>query len=136
MQKYLATQALRLVLLVFALHLLATVFYWYNSVSDFDKIMHTLGGVFIALLGAMLFWRYVSHLGRRDTVVALLLFVLIMGLAWEYYEYVIQFFVKHVHLADIDDSITDLIADMCGGVLGASFVLWSKKRYNTKHANN
>ncbi len=134
MQKYLAKQTLRLVLLVFVLHILATVFYWYNSINDFDKVMHVLGGLFIALLGAMMFWRHIAALDRRDTFVVLLLFVVVMGLAWEYYEYIVQFFIKGVRLADLNDSITDLIADMFGGIIGTAFVLWSKKRYNTVHA--
>jgi VanZ family protein len=98
--------------------------------------MHTLGGIFIALLGAMVCWRHIKHLGWHDTAVALLLFVLIIGLAWEYFEYIVQFFVKGVHLADIPDSITDLMCDMLGGIIGTAFVLRAKKRYNRVHARN
>ena len=55
-----------------------------------------------------------------------------MGLAWEYYEYVVQFYIKNVHLADVPDSIGDLSADMLGGILGTSFVIAYKKRYNKR----
>ncbi len=136
MQKYLAKRTLLLVVAVLVLHVLATVFYWYTSINDFDKIMHTLGGIFIALLGGMFCWRYIKHIGWCDMAVALLLFVFIMGLAWEYYEYVVQYFVKGVRLADINDSITDLMCDMLGGIIGTGFVLRSKKRYNTLHARS
>ena len=96
--------------------------------------MHTIGGVFIAVLAAMFFWSHIEHLGWRDSAVALLLIVLIIGLAWEYYEYIVQYFIKDVHLADINDSITDMMCDMFGGIIGTAFVLRAKKRYNTVHA--
>lgn len=117
---------------LFVVNAVAVTFYWYVSILWFDMLMHTIGGVFVALLGAAVLWRHIKDLRGWDVFITLALFVFIIGLAWEYYEYVVQFFIKSVHLADISDSISDLICDMCGGMLGAIFVIVLQKRYNRR----
>lgn len=107
---------------------LANKLYLYVSIPWFDMVMHGLGGVFIAVtVGALL----INNSYRpREQLVMILLAVFIIGLGWEYYEYLVQFFVKAVDLAKIPDSISDLICDMIGGTLGATFVILLQKRYN------
>ncbi len=118
------------VILMFILHTLANTFYWYTSIFGFDKVMHTLGGIFLALLAGALLnaKRMPDH--TRHLFVTLLLFVFIVGLAWEYYEYLVQYIFKSIHLADVPDSIGDLIFDMVGGIIGSYFVILIKRRYN------
>lgn len=115
---------------IFMLNLFANAFYIYVSIYWFDMFMHALGGVFIAVTtGALIARKSYTHTER---FILLLLVVFIVGLGWEYYEYLVQFFIKAVDLAKIPDSISDLICDMIGGTLGAIFVILSQKRYNSR----
>lgn len=109
---------------------LAVVFYWYDAIWWFDMPMHTVGGVLVVFVGAAFLFSRIKRLPVGELFITLALFVFIVGLAWEYYEYVVQFYIKSVHLADIADSISDLICDMVGGSIGALFVILLKKRYN------
>ena len=93
-------------------------------------LMHTIGGVFVAFVGATYLFRQTQALTWGEYFITLALLVFIIGLAWEYYEYVVQYYVKGVQLASVADSVSDLICDMIGGSVGALFVIWTKKRYN------
>ncbi len=115
---------------IFLINTLAHVFYWYVSIWWFDMLMHTIGGVFVAFVCSMITFKQIESLPFRELFIVIALMVFIVGLAWEYYEYVVQYYVRGVQLASIPDSVSDLICDMIGGSLGALFVIWTKKRYN------
>lgn len=117
-------------ILLLSMNWLANAFYWYVSIPPFDMYMHMLGGIFVVLIGSAFGLRHILGKRAKEVVIELLLFVFIVGLAWEYYEYLVQFYIKGVHLADISDSISDVICDMVGGILGTVFVLITKRRYN------
>ena len=93
-------------------------------------VMHALGGIFLAVVLGALFQKYFSDKSFPRTFIILLTLVLIMGILWEGYEYLVQYFIKNVHLADILDSLSDLVCDVVGGILGTIFVVISKKSYN------
>lgn len=109
---------------------MAVLFYWYVSLWWFDMLMHTIGGMLVTFVGAAFLWKRLKNLPSLELFITLALFVFIIGLAWEYYEYIVQFYIKSVHLADVADSISDLICDMVGGSIAALFVIQLKKRYN------
>jgi len=117
---------------IFLINAAASAFYWYVTMPWFDMMMHILGGVFVALLGASFFFSRIRMLPTYELFVTVLLFVFIIGLAWEYYEYIVQFYVKGVQLAHLTDSISDIICDVVGGSIGTCFVILLKKRYNTR----
>ena len=132
MKRAIAIGTLMSMSVLFLFHIVATVFYFYNSIMYFDKWMHALGGIVAAFFVAMVLFEHMKELRYRRVVIIILLSVFIIGLAWEYYEYLIQFLIKGSRLADIPDSITDMMCDMLGGVIGTCFVLIIKKRYNTR----
>ena len=131
MYQRLVKKALLLGIIIFVVNLLANTFYWYTSIFGFDKFMHTLGGVFIVLIVAAFYTRELQTKEKSEIFVSLVLAAFVVGLMWEYYEYVVQAFIKGVQLANITDSIGDLIFDSIGGIVGAFFVIFSNKRYNT-----
>ncbi|MFZ4499997.1 MAG: hypothetical protein ACOYMZ_00680 [Minisyncoccia bacterium] len=131
LQKRIAAVSLFCILLLSGLHFGASAFYWYVSIPWYDMMMHTLGGVFLAVFTAAFFYRHIMELNRYETVVTLLLAVLVVGGAWEYFEYVVQYVVKgSMTLATFPDSVSDIVLDMVGGAIGTYFVLQQKKRYN------
>ena len=117
-----------LVIGILLLNAVAHALYLYVSIPWFDMLMHTLGGVFIAIVAGALLAKK-SH-SSRELYTLLPLIVFVVGLGWEYYEYLVQFFVKSVDLAKIPDSISDLICDMVGSMIGSSVVILVQKRYN------
>lgn len=130
MYKRLAAYTALVGISILVVNTLAHVFYWYVSIWWFDMLMHTIGGVFVALVCSMVLLKHIKFLPSKETFITIALFVFIIGLAWEYYEYVVQYYVKGVQLASVADSLSDLICDMIGGSVGALFVIWTKKRYN------
>ena len=115
---------------LFVTNAMAVIFYWYVSIPWFDMFMHTIGGVFTALVGTAFLLPRLKGLRPMELFITISLFVFIIGLFWEYYEYIVQFYIKSVQLANISDSISDLICDMVGGSIGAFFVILLNKRYN------
>lgn len=115
---------------IFVVNALAHKFYWYTSIFGFDKVMHALGGVFTAFVVAAILWRRLERIADKEKIITILLCAFIVGLVWEYYEYVVQMYVKYVHIADVPDSIGDLIFDMFGATFGVGFVILLQKRYN------
>ncbi len=116
---------------MFGLHMAATVFYWYASISWYDMFMHALGGIFLAVFTAAFFMRHIRALDAFETTVTLLLAVLVLGALWEYFEYGVQYVIRgSAELASVSDSVSDLVCDMLGGMVGTYFVLRLKKRYN------
>lgn len=133
MRKKLSQYALLVVVLVFFANLLAYKFYWYNSIWWYDMFMHTMGGIFLAVLAGIAFVKTYEGQIRQEIIVSTLLFVLTVGLGWELFEYAVQILLKPEPFVNISDSVSDLICDMTGGIIGTYFVLKAKKRYNTTH---
>ncbi len=110
------------------LNALANMFYWYLSIRWFDIMMHTFGGVAVALaVSALLVRTYATY---QKILIPVLLSVFIVGLAWEYYEYALQHVIRGAELANIPDSISDLVADMVGGLIGSYLAIRTQRRYN------
>ena len=121
-------------LFIWFINAIAHFLYWYSAMRWFDIPMHILGGMFLALLAGALFFNSLISLSRLQIIVTTLLFVLVVGLGWEAFEYVVQAFIKDSsQVVNIPDSIKDILMDIVGGVIASLFVLRSIKRYNKAH---
>ena len=97
--------------LVLAVHVGATLFYWYDAIPYFDKFVHFLGGAW---------WGYFFMFARvgEDSKVRLihvLISVFAIGVMWEAYEYSYQAYYHTFGIASPMDSLDDLIFDVLGG---------------------
>lgn len=135
MHKKLLLSACFLVLFIWLVNTSANYFYWYSAMWWFDIPMHIMGGMFLSLFGGALFFRKLRDLSNKEALVTILLFALIIGLGWEVFEYIVQTIIKGQQLANIPDSIKDMVMDLLGGLFTSFFVLRSIKRYNKAHAN-
>jgi hypothetical protein len=113
---------------------MANAFYWYSAMWWFDIPMHIMGGMFLALSAGALFFKKLLPLHFKEVIVVILLFVLIIGLGWEIFEYLVQTIIKGAQLANFPDSVKDMLMDLLGGILASIFVLRRLKRYNKAHA--
>lgn len=133
-RKKLAHTSLWLIAVIAVLHLVANTFYWYLVISWFDMFMHTLGGIFLAVFSATVFSGFIKKTSALKTFLLLLSIVFAIGFAWEIFEYVVQFLIRgSIQIANVPDSISDMLCDIVGGVIGFFFVLSQKRRYNSTH---
>lgn len=125
-QKGILLKILTLIVGIFFINYFAMKFHWYSIVWWFDMPMHTLGGIWVALV-SLFVYRF-----RRTTVedifkprmifVIALLSVLIIGLLWEIFEFGMEN-IGTVDLANPIDSLSDLCFDLAGGVIGALYFI-------------
>ncbi len=133
MSKKLLFKACLLIFFIWLIHTLANAFYWYSAIWWFDIPMHIMGGMFLALTAGALFFKALLPLSFRERLVTILLFVLIVGLSWELFEYFVQNFIKGDQLASLPDSVKDMMMDLFGGIVASYFVFRQLKRYNKAH---
>lgn len=130
-KKKLTQFSLIFILDIFLLHIVANTFYWYLTIPWFDMFMHTLGGIFLSLFCATIFSNKILKTSNTNIFLILFSFVFVVAFGWEVFEYIVQFFIKDsIQIANISDSISDMIFGFLGGILGFFFVLKQKKRYN------
>lgn len=120
---------------LWSVNMLANAFYWYSAMWWFDIPMHILGGFFLAFIVGGFFFNKFKQLHKGEIWIVLLLAVVVLGFGWELFEYLVQYFIKGVDLANIPDSIKDMLMDFIGAVLGIPFVLRALSLYNKAHAN-
>lgn len=135
MQKNLFRISLFLVVLLFIANSLAMKFYWYISVPWSDMVMHTTGGVFLAIVTCAYFYNRLKSSSTSTFWLVVVSSVFVLGLLWEGFEYLVQSVFKFNYMANIPDSISDMLFDLLGGILGGIFVLNEKKKYNAEHAS-
>lgn len=109
------------VFLVFILNTAGSFFSWYNLLPWYDNFMHFLGGAWLAMVSVWLLFRLTRNEAFPFFIFISLIFV--GTILWEFLEY----FVQHVTnapgaLANIPDSISDVIFGMIGGVASLFFI--------------
>lgn len=113
---------------LFVANSLANYFYWYQSFTNFDRLMHFAGGVVGSFFLAWLFYeKYLKFLSHRNLkklfIFNTLIFLAAAGL-WEVMEFSVQgiFGVDHL-LANPMDSVDDLIFGTLGSLVGLTYFL-------------
>lgn len=95
----------------------AVEFYLYWIYPWFDIPMHILGGVFVAFGYAMLPFFRIRVPSRFTKLGTYLLVVLVVGIAWEVFEYVNGISVLEEKDFFLDTAM-DLVFDLLGGAVG------------------
>ncbi len=117
--------------MVALINAIAVEWHLYHYIWWLDMPMHVISGMWVALMGLTLYYRGARPvLKTRSTefVIAFALAtVLIVGLAWEVYEFAIGHMIANT-VDGLRDTLSDLCDDFIGGLLGAGIFLI--KRYN------
>ncbi len=114
-----------------------TIWDVYSMGFGFDKMVHTFGGVVLALLAYSIFSNF-----TENKLTLFWLFILIfsismmLGGVWEILEYIIddifdnnaQRYFELVGHAALADTMVDMVCDFVGGIIGATFAVFSEKK--------
>lgn len=113
---------------LFVVNTFANYFFWYQSFTSFDRLMHFVGGVVGSFFLAWLFYeKYLKFLNHRNIrslfVFNTLVFLAAAGL-WEVMEFSVQgiFGLDHL-LANPMDSVDDLLFGALGSLVGLTYFL-------------
>ena len=129
----------KFILLLFIV-LLASQFAWgYFRFSEktlwFDNFAHAVGGItvaalFFAFLETKEYFGKVMAMPLWTATLMAVSFVALIGVAWEIYEYLIEYFFVKVlgsyATMQLEDTLLDLVADLAGGALASVLYLKSK----------
>ena len=101
----------------------------YYRFGNFDKVLHTLGGLTVAWMALALFQGDITHLPWYRQFLLIVGQVILVGVIWEFAEfaanstrYSMPTLYHYFHGGDLADTIGDLAADLGGGAI---FVLWA-----------
>lgn len=114
-----------LVIVVFLINTLSFKFYWYSSMWWFDMFMHFLAGFWLSLC---IIWLLKLENFSFKNILKIILFVLIIGLLWEMYEFYVDDNIARNGISTLD-STSDLFFDLAGGF---SAILYVTKRFMNK----
>ncbi len=131
MQKFL----LGFLLIIFVVHLAGNYYGWYLT-THLDIPMHIAGGAWVALFFFYLFgerFGYMLPESRLARFIFALGFVALVGIGWEFFEYLTEVFVTHqlafgcMEPNGLFDTLKDLFDDLIGGTLASSVWILTKK---------
>jgi uncharacterized membrane protein YjdF len=115
--------------LIMSAHIWASITSAYFFIWWFDVVMHFAGGFWVAMLALFLIREH-----SFDNLILLWLvlgLVMLIGVAWEFMEFGLNHFVggwaeRIFYQTNIEDTLGDLIADICGGLV--AFILFKVRK--------
>lgn len=124
-------------MIIIAFHALATTYHWYWKFPLVDIPAHIAGGIWLGLV-----FFYFIHPRLQITsyrllvnIILALAFVALLGVLWEFYEFIYDFFIsKSLYFGNsflIEkriDVIKDLFFDLVGGLLFSLWAIWTAKK--------
>jgi len=117
---------LLLILLIAITHNIATEHYLYWKYLWSDLVVHFFSGLWIALVGLGIFvFSKKEKAGIKTIILSTIVLSLSLGILWEVFEYsvgIISFSKWYV-----PDTISDIIMDMIGGIVGFFIALGLRK---------
>lgn len=112
-------------LLLFAIGVadfVANSLYLYWTVWWFDMVMHFSSGFCVGMATVLLWQYFVDKNVKFDRAIKIaLLSVFAVGIAWEVFESYFQIMLISDGMPYITDTISDLILDVTGGLLGSIY---------------
>jgi uncharacterized membrane protein YjdF len=117
------------IVLVAIVNYAASALYLYWTIWWFDNVVHFSGGLAMGFLTYWLFrklYPVIQPLGIWKLILILLVFVMIIGVGWEIFEYIFNTALPSAGETYIQDTCYDLISDALGAVAAAVILYKSK----------
>ena len=117
-----------LVVIMVGVDFVARLNFWYWVYPWFDNVSHFLGGLSLGTF-ALYMWYGSGIFGRttpskREAFATAFVFVLIIGLGWEVFEYVYGIAGPSIGQTYAQDTFTDVFSDICGAALAGLIGGW------------
>ncbi|MST04440.1 MAG: hypothetical protein EXS49_02665 [Candidatus Pacebacteria bacterium] len=127
---------------IFLLHILASIFGWYDSIKYFDSFHHFLGGAWVFLVGAYYWFKFGMEINNKlNKKIIFLIFgvslTCLFGIFWEFFEFgldqysLIKYGVLGGNQAGLQDTMSDLLFDILGAIM-AGFAYLPLLKQNRK----
>lgn len=120
--------------LILVLHITATLTGWYDAIWWLDKPIHFFGGVAIAISSYYLIAHFKTT-GQMHinwpwlNILVITAIVALCAVVWEFFEFYIDSIISIAAMQQtIDDTITDLVMGILGGMIVAFIVTWPNLR--------
>lgn len=118
-------QILWLPILIYFFNITPLATYLYQTQPTFDVFMHAFGGFAIAhMLTSIVrvykisWWKNIPALWN---IIFICGFVMIFGVAWEWYEFLSDTFLKTTHQPSLADTMYDMLFDFSGTLIFSAF---------------
>ena len=103
------------------------VFHGYATLPGFDKFVHTLSGVFFALVGLGLYYllkpdRTMQKSDGPQAIVFSVSFAMLIAVVWEIFEYAINLVLHNDPQKVLNTGVNDTMLDMIVCLIGALFL--------------
>jgi len=104
------------------LHYSAVTFYLYWTYQGFDKVVHFVAGAFVGFVFSWIYLNIYDQNQRVRPAIFVILSVMLAGLGWELFEVLAKTTSVLPSHSYFVDTITDLIADLVGGVVAYVYI--------------
>lgn len=126
---------------ILIVHVVGSLLAWYDVIWWLDIVMHFAGGAWVALTSLYFYisiWKiFPPQTKFLPVLVVTLASVALIGVLWEFYEYLMDVYKFKLHPLNfapnpqaLPDTLVDLVNDLLGGLLVVILYFISSKRQN------
>jgi hypothetical protein len=116
------------VVVVASLNYIAGIFYYYWTINWFDSLVHFLAGIAMGLFSIWIYFQSGifkrSIPEKREAVIASIIFVIVVGVGWEFFEYT-NGLTQSTESYSLD-TMHDLISDILGALVAGGLAMHKK----------
>lgn len=125
------------IVFIFMAHYLGVIAELYNTISYYDKIVHTVSGVLSASLALIILNNTKSSgMGKAFSVLFIVAFSALCAVSWEVFEYVCDNLfdgdAQRVTLTGVGDTMQDMIVALFGSLMFSVWYVFYGKRLSLK----
>ena len=123
-----------IILIIFVVHIFATIHYWYWLLWWLDILMHTLGGIFVGSFALYVYYQS-SYLEPKHFSYFFVFFLVLsttalIGILWEFFQFGLYHYITHSKLLTLTDTLGDLLSNLVGSIFsGIIFITTWKKNF-------
>lgn len=123
------------IIFIFMAHYLGVMVEFYNTISYYDKIVHTVSGV-LSACAAMIILNNGFSSGKAFNVLFIVAFSALCAVSWEVFEYVCDNLfngdAQRVTLTGVSDTMQDMMVALFGSIMFSLWYVFYGKRFDLK----
>lgn len=113
------------------------VFHGYTTIPLYDKLVHTLSGIFFAFLGLGIYYllkqeKAIEQKDGGQAILFMISFSALIAVIWEVFEYILNFILHNDPQKVLTTGVNDTMLDMIVCLVGAVLFVFPVYRYYRK----